>query len=220
MAGSDSLTPSAEGPFDGADMSAASSSCASVPFDEQGCCHMILTIGHRVEMIDKKQMRYSVFVRPDFDGCLDRVVFALEGTGLTLVTVPAPGPFEMTRVTQVVYASINIQVEAHFHPALKQDPVRKDHEVLLRVPSQQGKKGKAGTLPERTEDTMVLIKNPSFALLWGEHEVRSVPLPHASVFIVSWPLSPSPLSTRAHHCSPLLTTAHHRSPPLTTAHHH
>ena len=178
----------AEGPLEGADASAASSIGSTVPFefDEHGCCHMILTIGHRVETIDKKQIKYCVFVRPDFEGCLDRVVFALEGAGLTEVTVPAPGPFEMTRVTQVVYASINVHVTAHFNPQLNQPPVRKDHEVLLRLPF-QGKNKRACGLPERTDETLVLIKDPSFALLWGEHEVFACRASHR-VQCVSHPI--------------------------------
>ena len=51
---------------------------------------MVLSIGHACAPIDKKSVRYRVFVRPDCEGCLDRVEFAIEEvTGMQKTTVRA-----------------------------------------------------------------------------------------------------------------------------------
>eukprot|EP00966_Prymnesium_polylepis_P163322 3774769-Prymnesium_polylepis.1 len=100
----------------------------SMDFDEQGCRYMAVTIGHRVEAVDKRHVKYTVFVRPDYD-CLDRVIFAIDGfAGPSLLTVESPGPYEFTRQTQIVYSSLPVKVSVYFHPSLKQAPAHKEHE--------------------------------------------------------------------------------------------
>ena len=43
--------------------------------------------------------------------------------------VAAPGPYELERTAHSAYTSIVVHVTVHFHPALKQSAVSKEHEV-------------------------------------------------------------------------------------------
>eukprot|EP00965_Chrysotila_dentata_P208868 6184946-Pleurochrysis_carterae.AAC.2 len=135
----------------------------SVQFDDNGRLYLFLSIGHHVTAAERKQLRWTVFARPDIEGLIEDVSFkVLSESAVVLEAItPAPGPYELQRTTPVSTApsSLFVVITINFAAWLQQKPHRQEHDIPLG----QGKS-------HQMDDVMVVLHDPRFALNWGPHE--------------------------------------------------